>query len=151
MKISFASKKDKKQLLKYFGFYRDADYSAARVDYFLKYGKTIIAKENREIIGLMQWHVKENPNHGLAEIEEVFVYGAYRGKGVATKLLKFVTKSIRAHFREKKIRARKVFLFVLKKNKVARRLYEKAGFRKVASVGELFEDKKKDLLYALDL
>jgi len=151
MKICFATKKDTKLLREYFKFYNDAVYSAARIKYFLNYGKTIIAKEGSELVGLMQWHIKENPRHGLAELEEVFVHKDHRKKGIATKLINFAIASIRKEFAAKNIRARKVMLFVLEENLAAQKLYENAGFVKAANVGELFADGKNDLFYVLDL
>jgi ribosomal protein S18 acetylase RimI-like enzyme len=151
MNIRFATKKDASKLLEYFGFYKDKKYSSSRVKYFLDYGKTVIAIEGKDVLGLMQYQIKENPKHGLAELEEVFVYKSHREKGVATKLLGFVIGSVRKEFNKKKITPRKLMLFVIEDNVAARKLYEKAGFKQVANVGDLFEEGKTDLLYTLDL
>ena len=145
--ISVASSKDKKVLFKYFAFYKDKEYSKRRVDCFLRHGETIIAKDGNKFVGVMQWHPKEDAKHGLAEFEEVFVSEIYRHKGVATEIILFALSSVEKYFRKRQVSPRRVFLFVSEGNFGARRLYEKCGFDKIASVSDLFSDGKDELFY----
>jgi ribosomal protein S18 acetylase RimI-like enzyme len=151
IKISKATNKDKKQLLSWFHFYGNGKLIVNRVECYMHHHSTVAAKDNNQIVGVLQWHVKENPANGLAEIEEVFISEQYRGQGIGSLLVLFAISEIRAYFLELNIRPRKVFLFVGKENIPARKLYEKHGFLFINSIGYLFHDKKEELFYSLSL
>ena len=151
IKISLAGKKDRKRLLNFFRHYGGMKLIEKRVDCYLCYNFTVIAKDNGRIVGVLQWYAKENPEDGLAEFEEVFVLKKYRSKGIGSMITGYAIRSVNEYFRKLRIKPRKIFLFVSKKNMAARKLYEKHGFRKVASVGNLFRDNVKELIYSLRL
>ncbi len=150
IKITIATKKDKEQLLIWFKHYKINQFIEKRVDCFLEHNSTIVAKDRNKIIGVLQWYVKENPNEGVAEIEEVFVSEKYRGQGIASLLITFAIKTIWEYFIKFNFKPRKVFVFVGKENIPAIKVYEKYGFKFVCSVGNLFHD-EEELFYTLNL
>jgi ribosomal protein S18 acetylase RimI-like enzyme len=151
IKVVRASKRDSGQLLRFFRHYKDKTLSQNRVECYLSHNFTIVAKDENKIVGILQWHIKEDPNTGTVEFEEMFVLEEYRGKGVGSALIEYAIGSVKAYFANLKIRPRKIFLFVAKKNKIARKLYQKYGFRPLADLGRLFSDTETELFYCLDL
>ena len=151
IKISIATKKDRRQLINWFKFYSIQKLIEKRVDCYLVYNSTVVAKDKNKIVGVLQWHVKENAAHGLAEIEEVLISENYRGQGTGSLLVLFAIDAIRKYFIEFNIKPRKIFLFVGKENTAARKLYEKHGFRLINSIGYVFHDNVEELFYSLEL
>ena len=113
-------------------------------------GACIVSDKNK-IVGVLQWHVKENAAHGLAEIEEVLILENYRGQGTGSLLVLCAIDAIRSYFVEYNIKPRKIFLFVGKENTPARKLYEKHGFKFISSIGYVFQDNVEELFYSLEL
>lgn len=151
IKITLATEKDKKQLLKYFKHYKVKEIIEKRVDSYLSHNFTVTAKDKDKVIGILQWHVKENPQAGVVEFEEVHVLDSYRGKGIGSSIVKFAIQSVKDYFKNININARKIFLFVSKNNKIARALYEKHGFKLISQTGNLFSNNEIELFYLLDL
>ena len=151
IKISSATIKDRKQLINWFEFYGNKKLIDKRIDCYLAHNSTVLAKDKNKIVGVLQWHVKENAAHGLAEIEEVLISESYRGQGIGSLLVLFAIDEIRTCFIEFNIKPRKIFLFVGKSNTTARKLYEKHGFKLIGSIGYLFHDNAEELFYSLDL
>jgi len=151
IKISTATIKDKLQLMNYLKHYKDKEFTQKRVECYLTHNFTIVAKDDDKIVGMLQWHVKEDPDDGLAELEEVHVMEEYRQKGIGSELVKFAVQSAKEYFKKMGFKPRKIFLFVGKQNKAGRALYEKYGFKYVAEVGNLFHDNEIELFYALEL
>lgn len=151
IKITLATEKDKKQLLKYFKHYKVKEIIEKRVDSYLSHNFTVTAKDKDKVIGILQWHVKENPQAGVVEFEEVHVLDSYRGKGIGSSIVKFAIQSVKDYFKNININARKIFLFVSKNNKIARALYEKHGFKLISQAGNLFSNNEIELFYLLDL
>lgn len=151
IKVIQASKEDSEQLLGFFRHYNNKTVSQNRVECYLSHNFTIVAKDRNKIVGILQWHIKENPNAGTVEFEEIFVRERYRGKEVGSVLIEYAIQLVKAYFTNLKIKPRKIFLFVAKKNKAARKLYQKHGFKLLADVGKLFSDTETELLYCLNL
>ena len=151
IQIALATEKDRNQLLTFFKHYQVKKVINNRVDCYLSHNFSIVAKDKNKIVGILQWHVKENPNQGIVEFEEVFISKDYRGKKIGSLLIEFALKSVKNFFKKIEIDPRRIYLFVSENNKVARALYEKHNFRNVSNVGHLFSDAEKDLIYVLDL
>ena len=149
--IALATKEDKNQLLKYFEHYKIRKIIENRVDCYLSHNFTVVAKDKNQIIGVLQWNVKEDPKAGVVEFEEIHVSKKYRCKGIGSLIIKFAIRSVENYFKKIKIKPRKIFLFVGKSNEVARALYEKHGFKLVSEMGNLFSDKEIECFYSLDL
>jgi len=150
IKITSASRKDRPELIKWFKFYSRRSAILKRIDCYTSHNFTVIAKDKNKIVGVLQWYAKEEPRHGLAEFEEVFVLDKYRGKGIGFRIVEFAIKSVKDHFKKLNFKARKIFLFVEKNNLAARYVYEKNGFKFVAEAGNLFDDGAIELLYVLN-
>jgi len=149
IKVIRASKKDKEQLLGWFKHYKVKGIAQNRVDCYLSHNFTVIAKDKEKIVGILQWSVKENPNAGVVEFEEVVILENYRGKGIGSLIVKQAIQSVKSYFAKIDIKPRRIFLFVDKENKAARGLYEKHGFKFVAELGDLFSDTGAELFYCL--
>ncbi len=151
MIIQVADNNDKEELINYFNHYKNEKIIKNRVESYLKYNKMIIAKENNKIVGVLQWHIKENPQSGVVEFEEIFVNKELRGKGIGSKLVDFAIKDVKEYFISNNLKSRKIFLFTNKNNIPARKLYEKYGFKFIAELNELFSDNEKEAFYCLSL
>jgi len=151
IKITPAIKEDRDQLLKYFKHYKIKEIVENRVDCYLSHNSTIVAKDKNQVIGILQWYVKEDPKAGVVEFEEAYVLEKYRGKGIGSLMIKFAIQSVKNYFKKIKIKPRKFFLFVGEDNKAARSLYEKHGFNFISRVGNLFSDKEIECFYCLEL
>jgi ribosomal protein S18 acetylase RimI-like enzyme len=151
IKISLASRSDEKALAEWFKFYNKENIIRNRAECYTNHNFTVLAKENDKSVGVLQWYIKENPNAGVAEFEEIFVSWEHRGKGMGSMLVESAIKSVKAEFKKINVKPRKIFLFVAEDNLPARKLYEKYGFKKITNVADLFADKKDELFYSLDV
>jgi ribosomal protein S18 acetylase RimI-like enzyme len=149
--VSQATNKDRNQLYDSFKHYKIKEIIENRVDCCLSHNFTVVAKGEDKIIGKLQWIIKEDPNAGVVEFEEMFVSEEYRRKSIGSLILKYAIQSVIQNFKKINIKPRKIFLFVGKNNRAARDLYEKHGFKKVSEVGYLFSNKEIELFYSLDL
>lgn len=147
--IREAEKKDQEQLLEYFKHYGNDKLIKSRVECYLNHNFTIIALDKDKIVGTLQWYVKENPNAGVAEFEEVHVLKEYRGRHISSSLVEFGINSVKEYFKSIKINPRRIYLFVGSENETAKGLYEKHGFKFVSDLGNLFSDKEKESFYVL--
>ena len=151
MEIRKATSKDAEKLREFFKHYKNEEIINSRIECYLEHNSTIIAEENQDIAGAVQWYVKENPNAGVAELEEMFVTENYRKKGIASELLNYLIEDVKKFFSSRNIEPRKLYLFVSKDNQSARKLYEKHGFKMIAEVNDIFTDNQNEVFYCLDL
>ena len=149
--IENATPDDQKQLEETFKHFRDKTAMRKRAECYLFHNNTILAKVGKRIIGKVLWYVKENPNDGLVELEELFVLEDYRRKGVGSKLVKSSINAVQNHFKSLGIEPRRIYLFTNENNDGARKLYENFGFKPIANLGHLYSDDENDLFYTLDL
>jgi len=98
MKIRIAIEKDNKDIQDFFNHYGNKKIIMNRVNCYLTHNSTIIAENHKEIIGVVQWYLKENPNAGVAELEEMFILEKYRGQGIGERLLNFAITNIKDFF-----------------------------------------------------
>jgi len=151
MEIRKATLKDAEKLREFFRHYKSEELIKNRVECYIKHNSTLIAVDNENIAGAVQWQVKENPNAGVAELEEMFVTENYRKQGIGSELLKYLIEDVKQFFSSKGIKPRKIYLFVSKNNPAARKLYEKHGFKPIAEVNDLFTDNRNEVFYCLAL
>jgi ribosomal protein S18 acetylase RimI-like enzyme len=151
MKICKATLKDKRKLCFYFRHYRNCSHIQDRVECYLTHNTTLIAVTGNKIMGVLQWHIKEDPSLGVAEIEEVHVLEEYRSKDVGSSLLRYAIDDVKNSYAKMGIRPRKIFIFVGENNKPAIGLYTKSGFKFIAELNDLFGDHSKERYYCLDL
>ncbi len=142
---------DKEQLTETFHHFKDKKIMKNRAECYLSHNRSILAKDGNRIIGKMLWHIKEDPNFGVVEFEELYVFEDYRRKGIGSELLRISIKAVRDHFKQLGIESRRIFLFVDENNQSARKLYEKFGFEYITNLGHLFSENDNDLFYMLDL
>ena len=99
----------------------------------------------------MFWHIKQDPNVGVAEFEELYVFENYRRKGIGSELVKSSIKAVRRQFKNLGVEPRRIYLFTNENNQSARKLYEKFGFEYIANLGHLYSEAENELFYLLDL
>ena len=142
---------DKEQLTETFQHFIEKKAMKNRAECYLSHNNTILAKDGNRIIGKMLWHIKEDPNFGVVEFEELYVFEDYRRKGIGSELLKASIKAVRDQFIKLGVKPRQIFLFVEENNENARKLYEKFGFEYIANLGHVYSESENDLFYMLDL
>ncbi|MHA1987889.1 MAG: GNAT family N-acetyltransferase [Promethearchaeota archaeon] len=151
IRIENATPDDQNQLEKTFQHFKDKTAMRKRAECYLFHNNTILAKDGKLIVGKVLWYVKENPNDGLVELEELFILEDYRRKGVGSELIKFCINAVQNHFKNLGIKPRRIYLFTNENNEGARKLYENFGFEPIANLGHLYSDDENDLFYVLDL
>ena len=149
--IRKANIEDKLQLVEIFQHYQNEIIIQKRIECYLSHNNTVIAQKEKDIIGKIQWYIKEDPNMGIAELEEVYVLEEFRNKGIGSGLINFSLRSIEDFFTALEIIPRRVFLFVDEKNTAARKMYEKNGFKHICKIEDLFIDNETTLIYILNL
>jgi len=128
-------------------------YETARkfVEMYLDHYFVKVVEVEGKNIGRLIWFPREDPKLGWAEILDIWIEEAYRRRRLGLKLLQETVKDVKAHYDSMGHKARCIILFTSENNVAARRLYEKAGFRKVGHGGYVSEDGTPELLYALNL
>lgn len=149
--ISDATQEDQKQLNIFFSHYKIKDYIETRIDAYLSCNHTIVAKDEKKIIGTIQWLIKEDPNLGVVEFEEVNVVFGYQKQGIGSQLITYAINSVKKYFIENNLKLRKIYLFVSETNLAAQNFYKKFGFKEEAKINNLFSELENELFYVLDL
>lgn len=148
--IVTATENDKIAIKEYLKHYC-APIVEKRAECYILHNHTVLAKDGDNIVGMLQWLIKEDPRAGVAEFEEIHVMEVYRKKGIGSQLLDFAIRQVADEFKNIKIAPRKIFLFVSKNNAVARTFYEKHGFTCIGEAKNLFSDKEIELIYAREM
>ena len=149
--ISEATSKDKDQLKNFFSHYKIKDYIEKRVDAYLTCNHTIVAKDAEKIIGTIQWLIKEDPNLGVVEFEEINVLMSYQKQGIGSQLLTAAINSTKEYFNQNSLILKKIYLFVSESNLAAQNFYKKFGFKEESKITNLFSNSANELFYVLDL
>ena len=149
--ISNATSKDKNQLINFFSHYKIKNYIKKRVVSYTSLNHTVVAKDDAKIVGTIQWLIKEDPNLGVVEFEEMNVIFGYQKQGIGSQLITFAINSVNNYFIKNNFKLRKIYLFVAEKNLAAQNFYQKFGFKKEAKINNLFSDSGNELFYVLDL
>ena len=156
MRISVLTPKHRTEFLK---AYEKAYSSREEVETF--YGRFVQngwisgAWKNGELIGVLTWAPREAVKHGLAEIIDFWVKAEERGKGVGGKLIDYAVLQMKRYYERFGATLNKVMLFTGTTDRflAARNLYEKKGFRVVATIPKNALDNPygEDLLYVLQI
>ncbi len=109
-----------------------------------------LVEADGKIVGGLIWFPRENPELGWAEILDVWIDESYRRRRLGFRLIIEVIKNIESHFESFGHKAKCAILFTSENNISARRLYEKAGFKKVGYGGYVADDGTRELLYSLN-
>jgi ribosomal protein S18 acetylase RimI-like enzyme len=149
--ISNATSTDRKQLISFFSHYKIKDYIEKRVDCYTSCNHTIVAKDNEKIIGTIQWLIKEDPNLGVVEFEEINVVFGYQKQGIGSQLITAAINSVKEFFNQNDLKLKKIYLFVSETNLSAQNFYKKFGFKQEAKITNLFSDSANELFFVLDL
>lgn len=110
-----------------------------------------LVEVDEKLVGGLIWFPRESPKLGWAEILDIYVDKSYRRHGLGFRLMIEAIRDVKSYFQSFGSKAKCVILFTSENNVPARRLYEKAGFRKVGEGGYIADDGTRELLYSLNL
>ena len=127
------------------------DESKWFVNCYMDYHHVLLAKVDGAIQGACLWRIEGERYSGLGWIENIWVEEGFRKLGLGEKLLRRAVADITTFFKKHGVKPRRVVLFTQEERGAARALYEKVGFRHVASVEGMYDPGGQDLLYMLDL
>ena len=154
VEISKATKRDLKRLVEMFSV-PDLKTNREESDWFVHcyfdYHHINVAKVKGEIQGACFWRIEGEKYSGLGWIENLWVDGRYRRMNLGEKLLRRSIEDMKAFFEKDNVKLRKVVLTTQVERASARKLYEKIGFRIVASLGDMYDPGGHDLFYILDM
>lgn len=139
--------KDKEKLKNLFTHYGNKELVNNRVVCYLTHNHTIIVEKDKEIVGKSQWYLKEDPNSGVVEIEEVYVFEKFRNKGIGTNLMKFTLEDINIYCQKYDIQLKRIYLFVDESNSSAIKLYKKFGFEEKSVISDFFTENEIISIY----
>ena len=154
IEIGAVTKKDVPRLVKIFS---NADLKTSMeesnwfVNCYRDYHHILLAKVDNEIQGACFWRIEGERYSGLGWIENIWVEEKFRKLGIGEKLLGRAVADIRKYFSDLGVKPRRVVLTTQAERKSARRLYEKIGFRHVASIEGMYDPGGHDMVYMLDL
>jgi ribosomal protein S18 acetylase RimI-like enzyme len=135
----------------YRGVYSSKDEAEAFYGRFLDNGWISGAWKNGRLIGVLAWSPREAFKNGLAEIVEIWVNVEERAKGMGVKLIDHAFEQMKRYYQRFGSKLQRVMLFTgaTEEFSAARALYEKKGFRIVATIprGILDNPYGDDLLY----
>jgi ribosomal protein S18 acetylase RimI-like enzyme len=139
----------------YEGIYSSKEEAEAFYRRFLENGWISSAWKNGKLIGVLAWMPRETVKNGLAEILEIWVTSEERGKGIGSKLIDHALKQMKRYYQRFGFKLRRIMLFTgaTAEFSAARTLYEKKGFRIVATIPRNVLDNPygEDLLYVLKI
>jgi len=122
---------------------------------FIQNGWISVARKNEELIGVLTWAPREAVKHGLAEVVDFWVRTEERRKGIGEKLIDHALLQMKRYYEHFGATLDKVMLFTGTTDRflAARNLYEKKGFRVVATIPKNALDNPygEDLLYVLQI
>lgn len=146
-----ATLEDKEELANTFQHFKNKNAMLKRAECFIMHKNAILAKLGNKIIGKALWYVKGDPNEGVVELDELYVFENFRKRGIGNTLINATIASAKKYFETLRIKPRRIFLSTEEDNLNARRLYKKFGFECVANLGPLYSDENNELIYILDL
>lgn len=154
IEISTAKKGDLPRLIEIFhnpDLKTSLEESRWFVNCYFDYHQILLARVDDEIQGACFWRIEGERYSGLGWIENLWVEERLRRSGVGENLLRRAIDEVKDHFLRFGVRARKIVLTTQVERMSARSLYEKVGFKEVASLAELYDRGGHDLVYVLDL
>jgi ribosomal protein S18 acetylase RimI-like enzyme len=129
--------------------YHNREEASWFVRSFLDYHHVKIVRHERNVVGAVFWNVVEEKHHGLVEIGDLWIDKDFRRRGLGQQLLRTVIEDMKKIFTNDKYVLRKVLVTTGEDNEPAKKLYEKAGFRKSAVLRDLFRQGENELVYVL--
>jgi ribosomal protein S18 acetylase RimI-like enzyme len=149
-----ASVKDVEDLISIYSsphLYHNRQEASWFVKSFFDYHHIKIVKDKEKVIGAVFWNVVEEKHHGLTEIGDLWIDEGFRRRGLGEKLLRTVIEDMKQFFAKENCTLRKVLVTTGDDNELAKKLYEKVGFRKSALLADLFVKGENELVYILTL
>lgn len=149
-----ASKKDVEELITIYSsphLYHNREEASWFVKSFFDYHHVKVLKNQGRVIGAVFWNVVEEKHHGLAEIRDLWIDEGFRRRGLGERLLRTVIEDMERFLRKQGIALRKVLVTTGDDNEPAKRLYEKNGFEKAATIPDLFAKGETELVYVLTI
>ena len=130
---------------------RNAGESRWFVNCYFDYHHINVAKVDKKIQGTCFWRIEGEKCLGLGWIENLWVEKQHRRMGLGERLLKESIADMKSFYEKDGIRLRKIALTTQSYRNSAMRLYERIGFRKAASLSDMYDPRGLDFMYILDL
>jgi ribosomal protein S18 acetylase RimI-like enzyme len=127
-----------------------ADESRWFVNCYFDYHHINLAKVRGQIRGACFWRIEGEKCLGLGWIENLWVDGRSRRRGLGERLLRKSLDDMEAFYAKDGIKLRKVALMTQADKASAKKLYERVGFRKATSIDDMYDPGGHDLMYLLD-
>ncbi len=109
----------------------------------IKNKEIFVVIENKQMIGIVSF--TKAWWRGADYLDEVVVDERYRGKGIATKLIKTFEKDAR------KRKARRIFSSTQPSNKASIKMQQKLGYKRCGFVDDMFEEGQKEIIFSKKL
>jgi len=149
-----ADKKDVEELITIYSsphLYHNRQEAGWFVKSFFDYHHIKVLKNQGRVLGAIFWNAVEEKHHGLAEIGALWIDEDFRRRGLGERLLRTVIEDMEEFFRKQGFAHRKVLVTTGDNNEPAKKLYEKIGFEKAATIPDLFAKGETELVYVLTL
>lgn len=131
--------------------YHNREEASWFVKSFYDYHHIKLVRHEGNVVGALFWNVMEEKHHGLAEIVDFWIDKNFRRRGLGEKILLTVIEDMKRLFASHHYPLRKVLVTTGDDNTPARKLYEKIGFQKSASLPDLFAQGETELVYILTI
>lgn len=154
MQIADADENDVESLVRIYSsphLYHNRKEASWFVKSFFDYHHIKVIKHEGKVVGAIFWNVVEEKHHELAEIGDFWIDKNFRQRGLGERLLRTIIEDMKQFFAKDNFVLRKVLVTTGDDNEPARKLYEKVGFQKSATLADLFAQGETELVYILTL
>ena len=115
----------------------------------VSFERCLLVEEGGVVLGGLTWGTRDDPRAGVVEITGLAIHEKVRRQGLGTLLVLLALEDMEAHLARRGGKLRRVFTLTDERNAVARKLYEKVGFRAVAQLAEHLRAGRADFVLAL--
>jgi ribosomal protein S18 acetylase RimI-like enzyme len=153
MKISKATSKDAKGIAKVltqsYNIKTEKEGIAVFKDETKKGHQYIVAKEGKDIMGIVTWVPHGLPKHMLAELDRIAVLPEWRGKGISSHLKQAMIDDAKKWYKKHGFKLRKLYLLTHEDNERARKFYEKMRFKHETTLKDHYYKGKHECVYSM--
>lgn len=114
-----------------------------------KHHHFVVAAVGYDIIGFASWTVRDLPRHELAELNRIAVHQDHRGRRIGEGLFYFLLQDVKRYYLGRGHKLRKMFVMTHASNHVARKFYEKVGFKLEATLRDHYYKGEDECVYSM--
>jgi ribosomal protein S18 acetylase RimI-like enzyme len=127
--------------------YHDREGASWFVKCYFDYHHIKVVRIDGGVVGALFWRVESERHHGIAVIDDLWINTEHRRRGLGEKLLRSSLEDAERFFAKDGYCLRKMVVTTAEDNEPARKLYEKLGFQKVATLKDLYSRGENELVY----